>query len=143
MGDDCWSAWAYPFLWFYEFFRSLVVAEFDGPASYPPSCPPPWTSKHTETPKRTLTPISFASADQGIRSRSATFQPTDANEFLTSTYMIGIYCGFGAFLIVTLVICAVLKRNKGQAVAHVDYTEGMTGPLVEDPSLSNEFVIQI
>jgi hypothetical protein len=57
--------------------------------------------------------------------------------------MILVYCGFGAFLIITLVICAFLRKSGGQSVAGVDYTEGMTGPLVEDPTLSEECLIMI
>jgi hypothetical protein len=57
--------------------------------------------------------------------------------------MIMVYCGFGAFLIMTLVICAFLRRSGEDSVAGIEYTETMTGPLVEDPTLSKECLIMI
>jgi hypothetical protein len=57
--------------------------------------------------------------------------------------MILVYCGFGAFLIVTMVLCAFLRRTGGASVAQLECTEQMSGILVEDPSLSAECMIQI
>jgi hypothetical protein len=57
--------------------------------------------------------------------------------------MIIVYCAFGAFLVVTMVLCAVLRRSSGAAAARAECTEQMTSPLVEDPCMATEWMIQI
>jgi hypothetical protein len=57
--------------------------------------------------------------------------------------MVVVYCGFGAFLIVTMVLCACLRRSGGGAVARLECTEQMTSPLVDDPGLATECMILI
>jgi hypothetical protein len=53
------------------------------------------------------------------------------------------YCGFGAFLIVTMVLCAFGRRSSVASVARLECTEQMTAPLIEDANLSTECMIQI
>jgi hypothetical protein len=140
--DDCWDPWLYPFLWLLHFFKSLTDSDLSGPASYPPSCPPPWTSIHSPTPKQTLTPISFASPGS-FPWRTGTSGAAHEGDFFTSTTMVLVYCGFGGFLIVTMILCAVLRRSGAGSAARLECSDQMTGPLVEDPGLPSECMIQI
>jgi hypothetical protein len=75
--------------------------------------------------------------------RTATFPPAPAGGFFKSTAMICFYCAFGAFLLITLVICAFIRKYSRRSAAVADLPEEMTGPLVEDPTLSKECLIMI